>query len=57
MRPTRRRCFDAAGEVNIADFVNHVAQQVAVNHPVDCAFENRGDDIAPVAAVNALAGF
>ena len=44
----------AAGEVNVADFVDHVAQQVAVDHPVDRAFENRGDDVAPVAAVGAL---
>src|SRR5437773_3618539 len=25
----------AAGEVNVADFVDHVAQQIAVDHPVD----------------------
>ena len=30
----------AAGEVNIADLIDHVAQQVAVDHPVDRAFEN-----------------
>ncbi len=44
----------AAGEVNVADLIDHVAQQVAVDHPVDRAFEHRGDDIAPVAAVGAL---
>ena len=44
----------AAGEVNVADLVDHVAQQVTVDHPVDRAFEHRGDDIAPVAAVGAL---
>jgi hypothetical protein len=44
----------AAGEVDVADFVDHVAQQVAVDHPVDRAFEHRRDDIAPVAAVGTL---
>ena len=44
----------AAGEVDVADLVDHVAQQVTVDHPVDRAFEDRGDDIAPVAAVGAL---
>ena len=44
----------AAGEVNVADFVDHVAEQIAVDHAVDGAFEDRGDHIAPVAAVGAL---
>ncbi len=44
----------AAGEVNAVDLVDHVAQQITVDHPVDGAFENRGDDIAPVAAIGAL---
>ena len=44
----------AAGEVDAVDLVDHVAQQVAVDHPVDRAVEDRGDDIAPVAAVGAL---
>ena len=44
----------AAGEMDVADFVDHVAEQIAVDHPVDGAFENRGDDVAPVAAVGAL---
>ena len=44
----------AAGEVDAADLIDHVAQQITVDHPVDRAFENRGDDIAPVAAVGAL---
>ena len=44
----------AAGEVDVADLVDHVAQQVAVDHPVDRASEHGGDDVAPVAAVGAL---
>lgn len=43
-----------AGEVDVADFVDHVAQQVAVDHAVDGPFEHRGDHIAPVAAIGAL---
>ena len=46
--------FVAAGEVNVIDFVDHVAKQVSVDHAVDGAFEDRRDDIAPVAAVGAL---
>jgi hypothetical protein len=44
----------ATGEMNVADFVDHVAQQITVDHPVDRAFEHRGDNIAPVTAVGAL---
>jgi hypothetical protein len=44
----------AAGEVNVVDLVDHVAQQIAVDHAADGAFENCGDDVAPVAAVGAL---
>ena len=44
----------AAGEMDAVDLVDDVAQQVAVDHPVDRAFEDRGDDVAPVAAVGAL---
>ena len=44
----------AAGEVDVVDLVDHVAQQIAVDHPVDRAFEDRGDHVAPVAAVGAL---
>jgi len=44
----------AARKVNVADFVDHVAEQVAVDHAVDRALENCGDDVAPVAAVGAL---
>ena len=44
----------AAGEVDVADLVDHVAQQVAVDHPVDRAFEDRGDNVAPVATVGTL---
>src|SRR5437867_9778056 len=44
----------ATREVDIADLVDYVAQQVAVDHPVDRAFENCGDDITPIAAVGAL---
>jgi hypothetical protein len=44
----------ATGEVDVADFVDHVAQQITVDHPVDRAFEHRGDNIAPVTAVGAL---
>jgi hypothetical protein len=43
-----------AGEMNVAHLVDHVAQQVAVDHPIDRAFENRGDDVASVAAVGTL---
>ena len=44
----------AAGEVDVVDFVDHVAEQIAVDHAVDRAFEDGGDDVAPVAAVGAL---
>ena len=43
--------FVAAGEVDVIDLVDHVAEQVAVDHAVDRAFEDRGDDVAPVAAL------
>ena len=44
----------AAGEMDVTNFIDHVAEQVAVDHAVDRAFEDRGDHIAPVAAVGAL---
>jgi hypothetical protein len=44
----------AAGEVDIADLIDHVAQKVAIDHPVDRAFKNGGDHVAPVAAMGAL---
>jgi hypothetical protein len=40
--------------MDVVDFVDHVAQQVAIDHPVDRAFEDGGDYIAPVAAVGTL---
>jgi type I restriction enzyme M protein len=38
--------------VYVADFVDDIPQQITVDHPVDRAFENRGDDVAAVAAVH-----
>ena len=48
--------MDFAGgcEVDAVDFVDHVAQEVAVDHAVDGAFEDSGDYVAAVAAVGAL---
>jgi hypothetical protein len=43
-----------AGEVNVIYSVDHVPKQIAVDHPVDRALEDRGDDVAPVAAVGAM---
>ena len=40
-------------EVNLVHFVDHIAQEVAVDHAVDGALENLGDHIAAV-AVRAL---
>ena len=40
--------------MDAVDLVDHVAQQVAADHAVDRAAEDRGDDVAPVAAVGAL---
>ena len=54
LRRAGRACGSLArGEVDAADLVDHVAQEIAVDHPVDRALENGGDDIAPVAAVGA----
>ena len=44
----------AGGEMDAVDLVDHIAQQVAVDHAVMRAFENGGDHIAPVVAVGAL---
>ena len=44
----------AAGEMDVVDLVDHVAQQVAVDHPVDRALKHGRDHVAPVAAVGAL---
>src|SRR6266508_1947946 len=44
----------ATGEVDVTDLIDHVAEQVAVDHPVDRAFENSRDNVAPVAAVGAV---
>ena len=43
-----------AGEMNAADFVDHVTKQITVDHPVDGALEDGSDHVAPVAAVGAL---
>src|SRR5262249_54068237 len=44
----------AAGEVNVVYFVDHIAEQVAVDHAVNGAFKDSGDHITPVATVGAL---
>ena len=44
----------AAGEMDAVDFVDHVAEQITVDHPVDGALEDGGDHVAPVTAVGAL---
>src|SRR5262249_54283558 len=44
----------AAGEMDVADFIDYVAEEIAVDHAVDGAFKARRNDIAPVAAVGAL---
>src|SRR5438128_2560300 len=43
--------FFARTEMNASDFVNYIAQQITVNHPIDGSFENGRDNIAPVAAI------
>ena len=43
-----------AGKVNVRNFVDHVAQQVSIDHPVDRALEDRRDHVAPVAAIGTL---
>ena len=45
--------FVLGREVDVVDLVDDVAQEVAVDHPVDGAFEHLGDDVAAV-AVGAL---
>src|SRR5262249_4037605 len=44
----------AAGEVNVVYLINHVAEEIAVDHAIDGSFKDGGDHIAPVAAVSAL---
>ena len=45
--------FVAGGEMNFVHFIHHIPQQIAIDHPVDGAFEDLGDDI-PAVAVGAL---
>ena len=51
--PQRQNLFGGV-EVNPADLVDDVSQEVAVHHPVHGASEDRGDHIAPVPAARAL---
>ena len=44
----------AAGEMDVANFVDHVAEQATVDHAVDGAFENGRDHVAPIATIGAL---
>src|SRR5262245_10186050 len=44
----------AAGEMDVADFIDYVAKKIAVDHAVDRAFEDSGDHVAPVTPVSAL---
>ena len=46
--------FAGGGEVDAVDFVDDIAQEVAVDHAVDGAFEDGGDHVAPVATVRTL---
>ena len=46
--------FTGGCEVDTVDLVDHIAQEVAVDHAVDGAFEDGGDHIAAIAAVRAL---
>ena len=41
----------AGGEMNAAELVDDIAQQVAADHPVLHALEHGGDHVAPVVAV------
>src|SRR6266498_5162646 len=44
----------ARGKMNLIDLVNDVPQEVAIDHPIHGALEDRGDDVMPVTAVGAL---
>src|SRR5262249_31702529 len=44
----------AAGEMNVVYFVDHVTEQIAIDHAVDRTFEDSGDHVAPVTPVSAL---
>lgn len=46
--------FGGGGEVDLVDFVDHVAQQVAVLHTVSGALEDGGDDVRARVVVGAL---
>ena len=48
--------MDFAGgcEVDAVDFVHDIAEEVPVDHAIDGAFEDGGDNVAAVAAVGAL---
>jgi hypothetical protein len=46
--------FVGRREVDAADLVDHVAQQITVDHAVSDAPEHGGDHVTPVAALGSL---